>query len=424
MRGLERSLSKPYLAVALWLIQLLLAAVVILPVSNSLHALLDHSPAADTMVANPDYGWWETLRRTHPDLLGNFPELATGAPHAPTGSSGRSCRACAGIGASAFSLALLADRAARLRARAACSGRCASRRARSSRSAGRACGGCRRSSSSPSPRSAARSPPTSGSTARPGGALRDRVRELRHEPMAIAVTALRLLALCSRPGGHQAPRRLGAGRLGRAPGPPAGVALPLRNRRRAGTAAAGARDPRARRRSLTALLYVIWLVLDPSAGGEARFALVPLILAQQVFVFVRLLIKIGYYAGMSEALTRAPSPEYSYVASGSGAFRRGRTRCSTARSAESSRTRYTNGWRRIALLAVALPRSREPRQEAQVLDDHRRRLRRAPARRSRAGSARRRGRSSSPAARAPRPRAPGIGGAARTGGSARAAGGG
>jgi hypothetical protein len=64
---------------------------------------------------------------------------------------------------------------------------------------------------------------------------------------------------------------------------------------------------------VTAALYIIWLVLDPSAGGEARFALVPLILAQQVFVFVRLLIKIGYYAGISEALTRVPSPEYSYV---------------------------------------------------------------------------------------------------------------
>jgi hypothetical protein len=64
---------------------------------------------------------------------------------------------------------------------------------------------------------------------------------------------------------------------------------------------------------LTAGLYVVWLVLDPSAGGEAHFALVPLILTQQVFVFVRLLIKIGYYAGISEALTRSPSPEYSYV---------------------------------------------------------------------------------------------------------------
>ena len=30
------------------------------------------------MVANPDYGWWETVRRVHPDVLGNFPEIATG----------------------------------------------------------------------------------------------------------------------------------------------------------------------------------------------------------------------------------------------------------------------------------------------------------------------------------------------------------
>src|SRR5262249_61254267 len=64
----------------------------------------------------------------------------------------------------------------------------------------------------------------------------------------------------------------------------------------------------------TALLYFLWLWLDPSAGGEARFALVPLILTQQGFVFVRLLAKVGYYAGVSDALTRVPSPQYSYVA--------------------------------------------------------------------------------------------------------------
>ena len=57
VRGLKLSLSKPYLAVALWLLQLMMAAVLILPIRNSLHALLDHSPAADKMVAIPDYGW-------------------------------------------------------------------------------------------------------------------------------------------------------------------------------------------------------------------------------------------------------------------------------------------------------------------------------------------------------------------------------
>ena len=106
-RGLGRSLSKPYLAVALWLIQLLLAAVVILPVSNTLHALLDRSPAADRMVANPDFGWWETLRRTHPDLLGNFPDLAQRLL-SPEGIKWSELSGLRGIGATAFSLALLA----------------------------------------------------------------------------------------------------------------------------------------------------------------------------------------------------------------------------------------------------------------------------------------------------------------------------
>jgi hypothetical protein len=64
---------------------------------------------------------------------------------------------------------------------------------------------------------------------------------------------------------------------------------------------------------VTVGLYLVWLVADPSAGGEARLALVPLILTQQVFVFLRLLVKVGYYAGVSEALTRTPSPEYSFV---------------------------------------------------------------------------------------------------------------
>ncbi len=75
---------------------------------------------------------------------------------------------------------------------------------------------------------------------------------------------------------------------------------------------------------------MVWLVLDPSAGGEARFALVPLILAQQFFVFVRLLIRVGYYAAVSEALTRTPEPEYSYVGGRPGPLPRRVTRRSPA----------------------------------------------------------------------------------------------
>ena len=149
-----------------------------------------------------------------------------------------------------------------------------------------------------------------------GEAMRERFHDLPTEPMALAVTGIRLLVLLlalsiiklladsvrvvwvARPDLPPVSRFLfGIG---------GALSRPLRLFGILGIYAV-----------LTAGLYVIWLVLDPSAGGEARFALVPLILSQQVFVFVRLLIKIGYYAGMSEALTRTPQPEYAYAAAGS-----------------------------------------------------------------------------------------------------------
>jgi hypothetical protein len=149
---------------------------------------------------------------------------------------------------------------------------------------------------------------------RAGEEMQDRASALPTEPMALAVTAIRLLVLLlalaviklladsvrvvwvARPDLPPVSRFLFGigGALGR----------PLRLFGILGIYAV-----------LTAGLYVVWLVLDPSAGGEARFALVPLILSQQVFVFVRLLIKIGYYAGVSEALNRTPPPEYAYAAS-------------------------------------------------------------------------------------------------------------
>ncbi len=59
------------------------------------------------MVANPDYGWWETVRRVHPDVLGNFPEIATGLLSAE-GIRWSELPGMRGVGATAFSLALLA----------------------------------------------------------------------------------------------------------------------------------------------------------------------------------------------------------------------------------------------------------------------------------------------------------------------------
>ncbi|MEP6992957.1 MAG: hypothetical protein ABI968_00455 [Acidobacteriota bacterium] len=311
LRGMALSLSKPYLAVALWLIQLLMAAVLILPISNSLHALLDHAPAADKMVANPDYGWWETVRRVHPDLLGNFPELATGLLTSE-GIKWSELPEMRGIGAAAFSLALLAT----VLHAFALGGMLGALREPSSSLVTFGREGLRRL-----PAFLVFTFAAFGSAfaayewiyQKSGELMRERMMALPTEPMALAVTGIRLLALLlalaiiklltdsvravwvARPDLPPVSRFVFG--LGGA------VSRPLRLLGILGIYSL-----------VTAALYVVWLVLDPSAGGEARFALVPLILAQQVFVFVRLLIKIGYYAGVSEALTRVPSPEYSYVA--------------------------------------------------------------------------------------------------------------
>jgi len=311
-RGLRLSLSKPYLAVSLWLVQLLLSAVLILPISNSLHAILDHSPAADRMVADPDFGWWETFRRTHPDLLGNFPNLAENLLSAD-GVKPSDLKGLRGLGAVTVSLALLGI-------------------ALHAFSLGGVFGALREPQSSlvTFGREGMRRFPafllfTLAAFAAAlaayrwiyvgtGNALRDRVRELESEPQAIAVTALRLLLLLL---------ALAAIKLLADSARAIWVArpdLPPVSRFFAGLAGAMSRPGRllgvlALYVFVTAGLYLLWFFLDPSAGGEARFALVPLIATQQVFVFLRLLVKVGYYASVSEALIRTTLPEYSYVPS-------------------------------------------------------------------------------------------------------------
>ena len=311
LRGLRLSLSKPYLAVALWLIQLLLSAALILPISNTLHALLDRSPAADRMVANPDYGWWETVRREHPDLLGNFPEIATGLLSVD-GIRWSELPGMRGVGATAFSLALLAT----VLHAFGLGGMLGTLREPSSSLVTFGREGMRRmpafllfTFAAFGAAFAAYEWIYVGS----GDALRDRVRELHTEQAALAVTALRLAALLLAFGAIKlladAVRTVWVARPD----------LPPVSRFFFGIGGAFSRPLRlfgilTTYGLVTAALYVVWLVLDPSAGGEARFALVPLILAQQFFVFVRLLIRVGYYAAVSEALTRTPEPEYSYVA--------------------------------------------------------------------------------------------------------------
>lgn len=309
-RGLSLSLSKPYLAACLWLVQLLLSLVVIIPVSNSLHALLDHSPAGSRMVADPDYGWWETVTRTHPDLLGNLPELVTKLL-TPEGVRPSDLEGLRGIGALALSLALLAIV---LHAFALGGVFGALREPRSSLvTFGRE--GMRRFPAFLAFTVAALAAALAAYRwiyLETGSALADRVQELETEGQAMAVAGLRLLllllALAAIKLLADSVRAIWVARPD----------LPPVSRFFAGVAAALSRPGRllgvlSFYALLTGGLYLLWLVLDPSAGGEARFALVPLIATQQVFVFLRLLVKVGYYAGVSEALTRMPPAEYSYV---------------------------------------------------------------------------------------------------------------
>lgn len=310
LRGLALSLSKPYLAASLWLIQLLLSAVLILPMSNFLHDALDNSVAGSRMVANPESGWWETVQRDHPDLFGNFGELTAGLL-TPEGVKSSQLAGLRGIGATAVSLGFLA---VVLHAFAL----------------GGVFGTLREPKASlvTFGREGMRRFPaflvfTLASLAAAGAAyrwiyletgeaLRERVTNLDSEGKALAVTALRVLALLA---------ALAAIKLVADSVRAVWVArpdLPPISRFFAGIASALGRPARLAGvlvfyAVLTAALYLVWLWLDPSAGGEARFALVPLILTQQVFVFLRLFVKVGYYAGVSEALTRAPSPEYSYA---------------------------------------------------------------------------------------------------------------
>jgi len=309
-RGVKHSLSKPYLAVSLWLIQLLLASVLILPISNAIHALLDSSPTGSRMVADPDFGWWETVRRTHPDLLGTFPgaiESAAGME----GVKGSALPGLQGIGATAISLVLLA---VVLHAFALGGIFGALREPHSSLvTFGRE--GMRRFPAFLAFTLAAMAAALAAYRwiyLATGEAWRDRVNDLDTEGHAMALTAARLLALLA---------VLAAIKLLADSVRAIWVArpdLPAVSRFFAGVAGALSRPARLLGVLFFyvlsgAALYALWIVLDPSAGGEARFALVPLILAQQVFVFLRSLLKVGYYAGVSEALTRVPSPEYSYV---------------------------------------------------------------------------------------------------------------
>lgn len=310
-RGLKMSLSKPYLAASLWLMQLLLASVLVLPVSNALHSLLDVSSIGSRMIADPDYGWWETVRRTHPDLLGKLPdeiESALGVEGVKSTGLGD----LQGIGATAISLALLGI----VLHAFALGGIFGSLREPQASLVVFGREGMRRFPAFLAFTLAAVAAVLAAYRwiyLETGEAWRDRMNDLDTEGRAMALTAARLLAFLLVAAAIKlladSVRAIWVARPD----------LPAVSRLFAGVAAAFSRPARLLGVLLLyvisgAALYAMWIVLDPSAGGEARFALVPLILTQQAFVFLRSLLKVGYYAGISEALTRVPSPEYFYVA--------------------------------------------------------------------------------------------------------------
>jgi hypothetical protein len=310
-RGLALSLSKPYLAASLWLTQLLLAAVLILPISNALHDSLDRSSAGSRMVANPDYCWWETLQRKHADLLGDFPKVASDLLQ-PEGAKLSQLAGLRGIGATAVSLAMLAI----VLHAFALGGVLGTLREPQASLVTFGREGMRRFPAFVTFTLAALA--AAAAVYRwvfleTGEALRHRLPELDTERTAFMVTGLRVLGLLL---------SLAAVKLLADAVRTVWVArpdLPPVSRFFTGMGGFFARPLRLLGVLLyyvgtTGALYLVWLWVDPAAGGEARFALAPLIVTQQVFVFVRLLVKVGYYAGISEALTRAPSPEYSYVA--------------------------------------------------------------------------------------------------------------
>jgi hypothetical protein len=309
-RGLKLSLSKPYLAASVWLMQLLLASVLVLPVSNALHSILDVSSSGSRMIADPDYGWWETVRRTRPDLLGRLPEHVEKALGAEGVASGTLAE-LQGVGATAISLALLAIV---LHAFALGGIFGALREPKASLVVfGRE--GMRRLPAFLAFTLAALAAVLAAYRwiyLATGEAWRDRMNDFSTEGQVIAFNAVRLLAFLLVAAAIKlvadSVRAIWVARPD----------LPAVSRLFAGFASAFSRPARlfgvlAFYVLCGAALYGIWIVVDPSAGGEARFALVPLILSQQVFVFLRSLLKVGYYAGVSEALTRVPPPEYSYV---------------------------------------------------------------------------------------------------------------
>jgi hypothetical protein len=308
--GLMSSVRRPHFAIAVWLVEAGLAATLALPISNFLHAELNHAPERQAMISSPDLVWWQSARREHPDLVGNFPEASL-ALLSPGGAAGFSTfDGTRGIAAAFLGLGLLGivlhafllggifgslhdehgndltifarEGARRLPAFLIVTILAAA-----------LCAALYHSVYYLS-----------------GRALRTFSHDLPSEGKALVFVALRVVAvlavltvvkiaadairvaLVERPDLPPVTRYLvGIGSaLGRLPSIVGNLAFFAAS---------------------TALLFFLWTRLSVNSAATTTGGVVLLVAAQQVFVFLRSILKVGYYAGLREAILRRrelPSP--------------------------------------------------------------------------------------------------------------------
>ncbi|HET9793202.1 MAG TPA: hypothetical protein VFS34_01975 [Thermoanaerobaculia bacterium] len=310
-RGLAISVRRPHFAIAIWLVQAGLAAVLALPISNFLHAELNHSPAAEAMIAAPNARWWITEQRTHPELLGTFPEKGL-ALFSEEGSSGFGAfDGAAGIGAGFLGLGLLAV-VLHAFLLGGIFGSLANRGADLTVFA----------------REGARRLPaflvvTLGAAGlvaalyhwvywASGRALAGFSANLATEQSLRAVVLVRLAALVAVVTVVKV--AADAIRVALVERPD----LPPVTRYLVGVGSALGRFGRilatlALWAAATAVLYVLWSRLNVSSAATTTGGVVLLVAAQQVFIFLRAILKVGYYAGIRETILRravpTPAPE-------------------------------------------------------------------------------------------------------------------
>ncbi len=306
--GLNASVRRPHFAIAVWLVEAGLAAVLALPISNFLHAELNHSTEREGLIASPSPAWWQTARREHPDLLGSFPEAALGLV-SPAGTGGLSSfTGTKGIAATFLGLGLLAivlhafllggifgslhdERGNDLTIFAREGARRLPAFLIVTILAASLCAGLYHSVFYLS-----------------GRALRSFSPDLPTEAKALVFVGLRVIALfvcltlvkiaadairvalVERPDLPPVTRYLvGIGSaLGRLPTIMATLAL--------FTASTG-------------LLFFLWSRLSVNSAATTTGGVVLLVAAQQVFVFLRSILKVGYYAGLRETILRRPATE-------------------------------------------------------------------------------------------------------------------